>query len=91
MRLDHAQRRSPEVLAVVGIAVFGTALLCGGCGHSASAEYARIRSIVVPAQPGDGSVVASVTPWGAQPGLAKAIASADRGRGHASDSTRAGD
>lgn len=77
---------------IVSLSLAGAALsLVAGCGYSASQEYTRIRSIVVPAHEGDGTVVASITPWGTQPGLAKAIASADHGRDRASDSVVIGD
>ena len=62
-----------------------------GCGYSATQEYSRIHSIVVAARPGDGLVVASVSEHGVRPDLARAIASADRGRNHASDSVVVGD
>jgi len=71
-------------------AICGAAVL-GGCGYSASQEYSRIRAIVVPAQQGDGSVVASLTPWNSPPSVARAIASADRARGHAVDTRVTGD
>ena len=64
----------------------GAAVGAGGCGYSAAQEYQRIHSIVVAAKPGDGSVIASAGPSGMAPELARAIASADRGRNHASDS-----
>lgn len=71
--------------AVLVFASGGVAVL-GGCGYSAAQEYQRIHSIVVAAKPGDGSVIASAGPTGLGPDLARAIASADRGRNHASDS-----
>jgi len=72
------------VLGAAGLAV-------SGCGHSTAQEYSRIHSIVIAAEPADGAIVASSHLWETQPGLAKAIATADRGRGHASDSVMVGD
>jgi hypothetical protein len=64
------------------------ALLAGGCGYSATAEYSSIRSIVVPAAPGDGSVIAAMAPASGRDASARAFADNDRAR--VSDSIGAG-
>ena len=46
---------------IVSLSLAGAALsLVGGCGYSASQEYTRIRSIVVPAHEGDGTRCSTV-------------------------------
>ena len=47
-----------RVCLLAGLACTGL-LVAGGCGYSDHDEYFRIRSIVVQATPGDGSMIAS--------------------------------
>lgn len=67
-----------------GLACAGL-LIAGGCGYSDHDEYFRIRSIVVQATPGDGSMIASNEGRGATVGKAREAMLRSRTRGSASD------
>lgn len=68
-----------------GLACAGLLGIAGGCGYSSNDEYFRIRSIVVQATPGDGSMIASTDGRSGPVGNSRAAMVLNRPRGSASD------
>jgi hypothetical protein len=72
-------------LVLVSLAASAGLLSLTGCGYSDHDEYFNIRSIVVQAEPGDGSMIAATDGRRGPVGNAKAAMVLNRRRGSASD------